>query len=131
MRITLEQFQQMVKAKRATPRKNQQVYSKEQKLFAVEHAKRESQRGLSIKRISKILGVGNSTLWYWMREFEKEIKEVESTKMVSVKPAKKIRQIEVRRNFPSPSQLSITTPSGYKVEGLDVDSAASLLKVLG
>lgn len=111
--MTLEEFQRESSSRvRATGRKPS-PYSAEAREFAVSFAEKQKASGVSRKSVSDTLGISNQTLSNWMGH------------PVSKKSGMRPVSIE---NGAAKGELHIVTPSGYRVEGLTVDTAAVLLR---
>jgi len=82
-------------------------------------------QGLSEKDLARKLGVSTGTVRRW-REEPQEPAGFEEVRVVGARaqPASAPRDPEVWR------RLSLLTPGGYRVEGLDLDSVERLLAVL-
>jgi hypothetical protein len=88
--------------------------------------------GLGDTEVSKLVPISMQTIYSWRHsKIKKALKakcpgflpvKINDSPTVTVKgrPRKKIHQ-------PKVSTVTVTTPSGYRVEGLDVDSAVRLL----
>ncbi len=81
-------------------------------------------RGEPFLDIAVRLGLVESALTRWMRT--ERIQEEPGFRSVSIVPARE-REVEGRQTAPG---LTLITPLGFTVEGLDVDSLAYLLQVL-
>lgn len=109
MEMTLEEFQQEVKeVKNAGGRVR---YSEEMKHFAVGYTKRKLNEGSTRARCSSELGIADPTLVKWMDEprgggFKR-----------------------VKMSGASDNGIALTTPDGYRFEGLSIDDAAFLFRL--
>ena len=111
--MTLEEFQaESSKRMRANGRKPR-PYSTEAREFALSFAETQKASGVSRKSVSETLGISNQTLVNWMGH--------PGSKKSGMRPV----SIE---NGAAKGELHIVTPSGYRVEGLTVETAASLLR---
>jgi hypothetical protein len=128
-KMTVEQFRAEVVRRRGARRRGAPPYTAEQKRFAITYARAGQREGRSITSSSKALGLGEPTLRDWMAS------EASLAVQASAAPSA-LRSVVVK---PEPSRaesastmgLTLITPAGYRVRGLDVSSAAALLKVLG
>jgi hypothetical protein len=130
-KTTVEQFRAEVVRRRGARRRGAPPYTAEQKRFAINYARAGQREGRSITSITKALGLGEPTLRDWMGS------EASPAAPASAVPSA-LRSVVVKPE-PSPTAssmamatgLTLITPAGYRVRGLDVASAAALLKVLG
>jgi hypothetical protein len=83
------------------------------------------ERGESIEGISRHLGVGNSTLARWLRAEQKEARA--GFRSVAIVASEGCDHVEGRDG----GVLRLTTPGGYTVDGLDAQTLAFLLRVVG
>ena len=79
--------------------------------------------------IARELGVSESTVWRWSQA-SVPAKRVSATKP-KASAFKRVKVVTERVSLGSTAELSVVTPHGYRVEGLDVASAAALLRELG
>ena len=103
----------------------------ELKLRVMAYAHRRRKQGRPLTEIAGRLGVGERTLRRW---FQREWAEVRRER---VEEGEGFRQVSIVSTDPEPGGvirehegLILTTPAGYRVEGLEVKSAAYLLRVL-
>ena len=102
-------------------------YSPAFRAEVVRHARAQVREGVAVSRIARSLGLRPKTLTLWMRDM----------------PASKLRTVRVvpgerdARALPSAAavpaaeqRLVVVTPSGVRVEGLDVDGVVQVLRVL-
>jgi transposase-like protein len=94
-------------------------YGAEARASAVEHARRLIASGWSVARVAKALGIYAVTLKGWMRAASDAGPSV---------PFAAVRVCEAPSR--TPAGLSLVLPSGARVEGLDVTSAAALVHAL-
>ncbi|MFM2419059.1 MAG: hypothetical protein RL385_3782 [Pseudomonadota bacterium] len=126
--MTVDQFRTEVVRRRGGRRRGAPPYTAEQRRFAITYARSGQLEGRSIMASAKALGLGEPTLRDWMAS------DASPTAPVSALSA--LRSVVVKSE-PSRAPvamamgLTLTTPAGYRVRGLDVASAAALLKVLG
>jgi len=92
----------------------------------VVYARQCREGGETLADIAFRLGLVESTLGRWMRRERAEETAVgfRSVSIVPVAPAP-------RGGAGQATELTLETPGGYRVEGLDAESAAYLLRVLG
>jgi len=109
MEITLEEFQKEVKkVKDAGGRVR---YSEEMKRFAVDYTKRKMNEGSARSRCSTELGIADPTLVKWMDEpggggFKR-----------------------VKMSAVNDTGIALTTPDGFRFEGLSIDDAVALFRL--
>jgi transposase-like protein len=125
MEMTAEKFRDEVKRRRGERRRGAAPYSPEQRAFAVAYARSGQKQGRSVAASAAALGLSDPTLREWLAEPVRQ-------------PGTALRSVVVKHRAASgassPSQfagLTLITPAGYRVRGLDVTSAAALLRVLG
>ena len=90
----------------------------------ISFAKACRDRGEPYLDIAVRLGLVESTLTRWMRT--ERIQEEPGFRSVSIVPARE-HEVEGRQTGPG---LTLITPRGFTVEGLDIESLAYLLQVL-
>ena len=88
------------------------------------HARGQVRAGVAVARIARDLGLRPKTLTLWMRDM----------------PASKLRAVRVEHDArPVPAaataaaaeqRVVVVTPSGVRVEGLDVDGVVQVLRLL-
>ncbi len=96
-------------------------YSAAFRVEVVRHAQTRVREGVAVARIARELGLRAKTLTLWMRSA----------------PAPKLRPVRVEhppRHVPDAAvtdrRLVIVTPSGVRVEGLDLDAIVQLMRSL-
>ena len=96
------------------------------RLRIIAYARTCRERGEAVADIAGRLGLVESTLGRWLRR-ERAEERAAGFRPVSIVPV-----------LPVPGEgcgeatgLTLVTPGGYRVEGLDVESAAYLLRVMG
>ena len=80
--------------------------------------------GEALAPISERLGLIESTLARWLRQREKKNEVLRGFRSVAIVPSG-----EIQRSTYGP-QLRLITPDGHVIEGLDLESAAFLLKAI-
>ena len=84
------------------------------------YARRERAVGRSLHRIARAVGVSAGSLTNWSR---------------TPRPARRLVPVAVAARAPEPEPLApsvvVVSPSGYRVEGLDLATATALLRALG
>jgi transposase-like protein len=90
----------------------------------VSYARVCREQGEAIDDISRRLGIGNSTLARWLRADQKELQA--GFRSVSIVPAG-----DGGGTAAAGEPLRLTTPAGYTVDGLDAQTLAFLLRVVG
>ena len=120
MEMTAERFRAEAVRRRGGQRRGAPPYSSDQRAFATRYARVGLVQGRSLVASATALGVSEPTLRAWLG------------------PAGPGGGAGLRRVVVSPtvepsssSRLTLITPTGYRVRGLDVASVAALLRVLG
>ena len=80
--------------------------------------------GEALAPISERLGLIESTLARWLRQREKKDEVVRGFRSVAIVPSGEIQRSTCE------GQLRLITPDGHVIEGLDLESAAYLLKAI-
>jgi hypothetical protein len=120
MEMTAEQFQAEARRRRGARRRGAAPYSSAERDFAVAYARAGQRQGRSVTASASALGISDPTLREWM------------AKAKATTPGSALRTVVVKTTTPSGSAgLTLVTPSGYRLRGLDVASAAALLRVVG
>lgn len=94
--------------------------------------------GTPVKVSAKRHGITEGTFYRWVREAGRELarparKKPEQTRALTVRPPdlRAFRAVTVAVAAPEPATaLVLVAPGGYRLEGLDVASAAALLRAL-
>lgn len=111
MTMKLEEFQETVSTIKKDNRRVR--YSGEMKAFAVEYAQERIAKGESICTCAQGLGIADATLKNWLGVVDGGF-----------------RQVKIKTERPESEMLTVVTPSGYRVEGLSMESAEALLRSL-
>ncbi len=94
-----------------------------------DYVQQRTAAGIVQAEIARELGVSESTVWRWAQS------SPPARRATAIKPRpsafKAVRVVTERVSIGSAVKLSVVTPHGYRVEGLDVASAAALLRELG
>ncbi|MDJ0765544.1 MAG: hypothetical protein QNJ97_21360 [Myxococcota bacterium] len=114
--MTLEEFQKAALMRKKSNEHRPRRYSLEERAFAIEYAEQEFESGATKPRVLESLGVTDKTLSTWMGKGKPK--------------TKRFRRVSVKSEIAPGAGLQITTPSGYRIEGLCVESAVSLLRLL-
>ncbi len=94
-----------------------QTYPEQLRKLAAKYARQRITAGEAIGSIAKQLGVAEQSLRNWMQRTSSDFRRVQV--------------IESPLTEPSDSgKLALISPSGYRLEGLDVVSASQLLRAL-
>jgi transposase-like protein len=104
--------------KKTTTRKRRS-WTRDQKLGFLSQARREVEAGVSWERAARKLGVCPSSLFRWRASLEAG---------VNTEPAMNFKPVQVIDSV-SPG-LTMTTPDGFRVDGLDIDAAVLLVEML-
>jgi len=120
MEMTAERFRAEAVRRRGAQRRGAPPYSSEQRAFATGYARAGLAQGRSMVASATDLGISEPTLRAWMVA-------------AAPSPGAGLRRVVVApaAEPSSSSRLTLITPAGYRVRGLDVASAAALLRVLG
>lgn len=94
-----------------------------------EYVQRRISEGIVQADIARELGVSESTVWHWAQA-SPQPKQAPLTEPKS-SAFKTVKVVAERVSHGSAAKLSVVTPHGYRVEGLDVVSVAALLRELG
>ena len=121
MKMSIETFRRTATSMRAgkgrAPR-----YPAEARAWAVQYAEAQLARKRTLTAVARQLGVNDMTLRSWLY-------------IASRKPSGELCEVVVterERALTAPTgALTVTTPQGHVVSGLDLESAAALLKALG
>lgn len=119
MEMTADRFRAEAVRRRGTRRRGAAPYSSEQRAFAVAYARAGQSQGRSVTASAAELGISDPTLREWVAQSR-------------ATPGAALRSVVVK---PTPvaasAKLTLVTPAGYRVRGLDVVTAAALLRVVG
>lgn len=118
MEMTADRFRAEAVRRRGERRRGAAPYSAEQRAFAVAYARTGLSQGRSVTASALALGISDPSLREWMAQ--------------ATAPGTALRTVVVKPTPASPgSGLTLISPSGYRLRGLDVTSAAALLRVVG
>ena len=119
MEMTVDKFRAEAVRRRGERRRGAAPYSAEQRSFAVAYARRGLSEKRSVTASAAALGISDPSLREWMVQ-------------AASTPGTALRSVVVKAAPASPAAgLTLISPSGYRVRGLDVMSAAALLRVVG
>jgi hypothetical protein len=120
MEMTAERFRAEAVRRRGAQRRGAPPYSQAEKAFATGYARAGLATGRGLTASASALGVSEPTLRTWMA-------------LAAFSPSTTLRRVVVTPTAEptSSSRLTLVTPGGYRLRGLDVASAAALLRVLG
>lgn len=121
MEMTADRFRAEAVRRRGERRRGAAPYTAEQRAFAVAYARSGASQGRSVTASAAALGISDPSLREWMAQ-------------AGSAPGTALRSVVVKTAAASPSPsagLTLISPSGYRVRGLDVMSAAALLRVVG
>jgi len=120
MEMTVESFRAEVVRRRGQRRRGAPRYTEELRAFAVAFGRAGLSQGRSVTASAAALGISDPTLREWMGR-------------AAAAPSTALRSVVVKSKSTTPmsAALTLVSPSGYRLRGLDVASAAALLRVLG
>ncbi|MCK9459451.1 MAG: hypothetical protein M0R80_07425 [Proteobacteria bacterium] len=114
MRVTVDQFRKEAMKRKRGVRRGASEYPAALREFAVAFVRKAVDGGGSKAAAARALDVSEVTLAKWLGDGE-----------VELEPA--FREIVVEPETATPRSLVLVTPTGMRVEGLDVEAAAALL----
>lgn len=116
MEMTADRFRAESVRRRGERRRGAAPYSAEQRAFAVAYARSGLSEKRSVTASAAALGISDPSLRAWMAQA----------------PGTALRSVVLKPTPASPAVgLTLISPLGYRVRGLDVMSAAALLRVVG
>ncbi len=113
----IESFRRQVLARREGRKRGAAPYDEAARQLACDHAAHASRQGRAWIAIARELGVSPITLRKWCRS---KIRSRLVPVTVTAPPA-----------LASGARVTLVTPSGLRIEGLDVDGAVALVRALG
>lgn len=124
----LEEFLEwLAEERKRTPPKRVRFPQRRQ-TWAAEYARRQMASGVSLRGVMKELTVSEPALRRW----------IAATTSVLAKTPPKLRAVTVKREpapvapkQAKPRPVTVITPHGFRVEGLDEKSVVALLRALG
>ncbi len=90
---------------------------------AVAYVEHERAAGISVRELAERLDVALVTLHRWLRNAEKKREERDPSFQPVV--------LSSLARPPDRNGLSVVTPAGYRVEGLELDDVLEILRVVG
>lgn len=112
----MDEFRRKVHARRGTRRRGAPAYDEQMRALALDYVSRARQQGRSWTAVARELGISAATLQAWTAA---------PRSRAALVPV--VVESEPRRS----ACLMVITPSGLRIEGLDVESAAALVRALG
>jgi len=106
--------------RRAAARANQR-YPQPLRQLGCEYARDRIKRGESLAFIAEQLGIAEQTLRNWLEKSSSDFLRVQVRESTQNEPQNEQSETE---------KLILISPSGYRVEGLDLASVSQLLRVL-
>lgn len=94
-------------------------YSRPLRAMAVEYVMKRKSEGGSLRQAAKTLGISENSIHRWMKEVVPQTPRFKPVDIVPDAPANK----EVKKPV-------LITSRGHRVEGLDIDGMAALLRIL-
>ena len=132
-KMTLKEFRREAAKRRAGRARGAARYTDELKQFALAHADQRMAEGRSGKQAAKELDLCAVTLYGWQKERRApkgQLKPVEVKADAFEADGETLSPVPERAAAPT-RELTIRTPAGFEVHGLDMDSAVALLRALG
>jgi transposase-like protein len=120
MSVTIDQFKRESARRKRGRRRGSAAYPDELRRFAVDYADATIGEGGSVSQVAGELGVSEATLAKWM----------EAADAIDDGPGG-FREVVVERREAAAGALAVVTPSGLRVEGLDLAGAVALVRALG
>lgn len=121
-KMTVAKFRREAEKRREGRSRGAARYTPALKRFALEYSDKVIASGKPRAQAAKELGLCDVTLYGWQQAREAPPGKLERVKVSEEPPA--------RTPTPAVATMTITTPTGITVTGLDVDTAAALLKAL-
>ncbi len=121
MDVTIDQFRKEAAGRKRGVRRGSSGYPEGMKQFAVAFATESISGGGTVSGAAKELGVSEVTLSKWMESGDLGDRGGGFREVVVEAP-----MVALGRGT-----IALVSPSGFRVEGLDLQSAATLLKTLG
>ena len=133
MEKELEQFRQEVERLRAGRQRGSLPYPEMLRAFAVRYVAHTLERGGTFAGAAQALGVSEPTLQAWRKGQPAAHRRTQtSTQKQTLVPVVVSGPKKPGRPAGGPSgTLSVVAPSGFRVEGLSLETAAQLLRRLG
>ena len=119
MKPLIAQFMEESQRRRANPKLATRPYPKRLRAAAIEYGTKKKMAGTPYAQISRELRVSLTTVRAWLGEEESKFKSVR----INTQPQSS--------KTPTEGRLCIVTPHGYRLEGLDLNSATALLREFG
>jgi transposase len=132
MEKELEQFQQEAQRLKAGRQGGSLPFPEELRAFAVRYAEQSLEAGGTVVKAAQKLGVSAPTLYEWRkgRTARSSRRKKPTEKSAALVPVR-VGEPAARAAVAGPQQVVLVSPSGWRVEGLSVESAAQLLGRLG
>jgi transposase-like protein len=102
------------------------IFSEQMRRAGQEYAQQQIKIGATKAAIARDLGVSETTVWRWAHPGELATDQLKAG--IAFKAVRVVAEQEHRRTAMT---VSLVTPRGYRIEGLDLASAALLLRELG
>lgn len=127
MEALIAEIKNEAKKRKTTPRMANRPYPDRLRRAGNEYVRRRMAAGLRQAEIARELGLSETTIWRWAKTTTRSEASTDRQRS-SFKP---VAIVGTARGRVEAQVLSVVTPQGYRVEGLDVTSAAALLRELG
>lgn len=121
MTVTIDRFREAAASRKRGVRQGSSGYPEEMKRFAVTFTAEAISGGGTISGAARELGVSEVTLSKWMESDDLGDRGGGFREVV----------VEAPVSTAGSGAIALVSPSGFRVEGLDLQSAATLLKTLG
>ena len=121
MTMTIERFREAAARRKRGVRRGSSGYPEEMRRFAVTFTTESLSGGGTISGAARELGVSEVTLSKWMEKDAFGDRGGGFRKVVVEAPLTTVER----------GAVTLVSPSGFRVEGLGLESAAALLKTLG
>jgi transposase-like protein len=127
MEKELEQFQQEVQRLKAGRRGGSLPFPEALRAFAVRYAEQTLEGGGTVVEAAAKLGVSAPTLYEWRKGRTPGRSRMKPTEKSAVLVPVRVGERAAEAAVAGLQQVVLVSPSGWRVEGLSVESAAQLL----
>ena len=127
----LEQFRQEAQRLKAGRRSGSLPFPEALRAFAVRYAERTVAAGGTVTDAAQKLGVSGPTLYEWRKGRPAGHRRSKPTEKGAALVPVRVSERPAAATGAGLQQVALVSPSGWRVEGLSVESAAQLLGRLG